>query len=166
MQALVIFDTKFGNTHRIAEAIARGVASVAEVRVMSGDEAFSSVASGERPDIVLIGGPTQNHGPSAGFRTLVEELPATLRGVPVACFDTRYRGPVLIMGSGAVTAAKTLARGGAEIVAPPESFFIGRHGPLEQQSLEPGEIERAEAWGRAFAVAQAGRFAGAAMVAR
>ena len=50
-------------------------------------------------------------------------------------------------------AAKALAKTGAEIVAPPESFFIVRHGPIPQQTLEPGEITRAEAWGRAVATA-------------
>lgn len=38
---------------------------------------------------------------------------------------------------------------GNELVEPPESFFISRGGPLERQTPEAGEIERAEAWGRA-----------------
>jgi flavodoxin len=156
MQTLVIYDSKFGNTEKIAEAIGRGIGSVSEVRVTSTVEATEALeALASRPDLVLVGGPTQNHGPSAGLRRFVEDLPAALRGVPTACFDTRYRGPVLLMGSAAAAAAKALAKTGAEIVAPPESFFIVRHGPMPQQTLEAGEITRAEAWGRAIATSSA-----------
>ena len=152
MQTLVIYDSKFGNTEKVAEAIARGVGPVSEVRVTSTAEATSVLETlSSRPDLVLIGGPTQNHGPSAGLRAFVDALPAPLQEIPAACFDTRYRGPVLLMGSAAAAAAKYLAKTGTEIIAPPESFFIVRHGPMPQQTLEPGEIERAEAWGRAIA---------------
>jgi hypothetical protein len=57
------------------------------------------------------------------------------------------------MGSAAAEAAKVLRKAGGKLVAPPESFFIGRGGPLERQTLEAGEIERAEAWGRAVGAA-------------
>ena len=152
MQTLVIYDSKFGNTEKVAEAIARGMSPVSEVRVTSTDGVTRTLeALAAPPDLVLIGGPTQNHGPSAGLRALVDALPAALRGIPTACFDTRYRGPVWLMGSAAAGAANALAKTGAEIVAPPESFFIVRHGPLPLQTLEPGEIERAAAWGRTIA---------------
>jgi hypothetical protein len=55
------------------------------------------------------------------------------------------------MGSAASAAAKAITKSGAALVAPPESFFIVRHGPMEHQTLEPGEVERAEAWGLALA---------------
>ena len=152
MQTLVIYDSKFGNTEKVALAIARGISQVSEVQVTATPEATHTLeALTSRPDLVLIGGPTQNHGPSNGLRSLMKALPATLRGIPAACFDTRYRGPVLLMGSAASAAEKALAKAGAEIVAPPESFFIVRHGPMEHQTLEPGELERAEAWGLALA---------------
>ena len=80
--------------------------------------------------------------------------PASFRGIPAACFDTRYRGPVLLlMGSAASAAEKALSKSGAELPAPPESFYIVRHGPMEHQILEPGELERAQAWGLAIATA-------------
>jgi flavodoxin len=152
MQTLVIYDSKFGNTEKIARAIARGVGGITEVRVMSTDEVARALeALASPPDLLLIGGPTQNHGPSAGLRAFVNDLPSALRGIPFACFDSRYRGPSLLMGSAGSAAAKALAKTGAEMVAPPESFFIVRHGPMPQQTLESGEIERAEAWGRAIA---------------
>jgi hypothetical protein len=57
------------------------------------------------------------------------------------------------MGSAAADVAKVLRKAGGQLVAPPESFFMGRGGPLERQTLEAGEIERAETWGRAIAAA-------------
>jgi flavodoxin len=159
MQTVVIHDSKFGNTEKTAEAIARGVRSVADVRVLSTTAAVRAAETlAVRPDLLLLGGPTHNHGPSAGLKAFLHGLPAELRGIPAACFDTRYRGPVLLMGSAAAGAAKVLARGGADIVAQPESFFIARKGPMELQQLESGELERAEQWGRAVATrAAAGR---------
>jgi flavodoxin len=147
MHTLVIYDSRFGNTEKIAAAIARGVGSVSEVRLTSTSEATSGNPLDSELELLFVGGPTQNHRPSAGLKTFLDTLPAVLHGIPAACFDTRYRGPVLLMGSAASAAAKALAKKRAEVIAPPESFFIVRHGPMERQTLEPGEIERAEAWG-------------------
>lgn len=60
------------------------------------------------------------------------------------------------MGSAANEAAKRLGDAGGHLVAPPASFFMARGGPLERQTLEPGELERAEAWGRAVGAALTG----------
>ena len=149
MQAVVIYDSKFGNTERIADAIARGVGTLGSVLVMDTVEAIGmGQRSADPPDLMLLGGPTQRRSPSPALRAFLDTLPASLQGVPVATFDTRYRGSTWIMGSAAAEAAKVLRKAGGELVAPPESFFIGRGGPLELQKLEAGEIERAEAWGR------------------
>jgi flavodoxin len=151
MQTVVIYDTKFGNTARIAQAIARGVGTLGSVRVMDTVEAAQSGA--ERPDLLLVGGPTQKRAMSPGLRDFVEALPPSLQGIPTASFDTRYRGSTLFMGSAANDATKLLRKAAGRLVAPPESFFIRRGGPLELQTLEPGEIERAESWGRAVGAA-------------
>jgi flavodoxin len=154
MQTVVIYDSKFGNTEKIAEAIARGVGTLSGVRVLSTAQAGGANGDpADTADLLVLGGPTHNHGPSAALRAFLSGLPASLRGIPAACFDTRYRGPVLLMGSAAAGAAKALAVTGSELVASPESFYMTRRGPLEQQQLEPGEIERAEQWGRAVASA-------------
>ena len=154
MQTLVVYDSKFGNTERIADAIARGAGTLGSVLVMDIAEAGGAGqrATG-RPDLMLIGGPTQRRSASPALRALIDTLPDSLRGVPVATFDTRYRASTWIMGSAAAEAAKVLRKLGSELVAPPESFFIGRGGPLERQTLEAGEIERAEAWGRSVGAA-------------
>lgn len=150
MQTVVVYDSKFGNTERIADAIGRGVGTLGSVLVMDTAEATGiGQRPAAQPDLVVIGGPTQRRSPSPALRAFVDALPASLQGVQVATFDTRYRGSTWIMGSAAAEAAKVLRKAGSAVVAPPESFFIGRGGPLERQTLETGEIERAEAWGRA-----------------
>jgi flavodoxin len=158
MRTVVIYDTKFGNTEKVARAIARGVGTAGSVHVMDTTGAGGPLA--EQPDLVLVGGPTQKRGATPSLRVFIDDLPARLRGVPAASFDTRYRGAKVLMGSAAVEASKRLEKAGGRLVAPPESFFIGRGGPLERQGLEVGELERAEAWGRAVA-AVASRAAGA-----
>jgi len=151
MQTLVIYDTKFGNTARIAEAVGRGAATRGTVRVAHTTEAAASLA--ERPDLLIVGGPTQRRGLSPELRAFVDALPRSLGGIPSASFDTRYRGSMWIMGSAAAEAAKRLSKAGGRLAAPPESFFIARGGPMEGQGLEAGELERAEAWGSAVVAA-------------
>ena len=155
MRTVVIYDTKFGNTAKIAEAIARGAGARGSVSVLDTAEAAMSLAV--RPDLLIVGGPTQKRGPSPALRRFVETLPPSLRGVSAATFDTRYRGATWLMGSAAGEAAKRLGNAGARLAAPPESFFITRGGPLEGQGLEAGELERAEAWGRGVGAAATSR---------
>lgn len=155
MLTVVIYDTKFGNTAKVAEAIGRGAGARGSVRVLDTAEAARSLT--ERPDLLIVGGPTQRRGLSPSLRGFVDALQPPLRGVRAATFDTRYRGATWLMGSAASEAAKRLGKAGARLAAPPESFFIARGGPLEDQGLEAGELERAESWGRVVGAAAASR---------
>ena len=154
MLTVVIYDTKFGNTEKIARAIASGAATFGSVRVMDTTEAAQPFA--ERPDLLIVGGPTQSRGLSPAMRGFVNALPESLQGIPATSFDTRYRLATWLAGSAASEAAKRLRKAGGRLVAPPESFFIARGGRIELQGLEPGELERAEAWGHTVGAALAG----------
>jgi flavodoxin len=150
MQTVVIYDTKFGNTEKVAHAVARGAGTSGSVRVLDTVEAAQSLA--ERPDLLIVGGPTQRRGMSPELRAFVDSLPGeSLQGGTIASFDTRYRGSTWLMGSAAGEVAKRVGKAGGRLMAQPESFFISRGGPLERQTLETGELERAEAWGRTVA---------------
>ncbi len=157
MQTVILYDSRFGNTEAIARAIARGAARHSSVTVLHAGDAQRDAALAAGADLVLVGGPTHNHRPSAGLKALASLLSTRVGGGAAGCFDTRYRGPVLLMGSGAAATAKVLSRAGVDLVAPPESFFIVRKGSVATQVLEPAEVERAEAWGRDVAVAAASR---------
>jgi flavodoxin len=144
----IIYDSKFGNTEKIAQAIARGASSVGEVRIASVAEADQLLI--QRPDLLFVGGPTQRHGMSPGLSAFVENLPAqALAGMAVATFDTRYRQAAWLSGSAAAGAAKRLRAAGGRLVTAPESFFISQaEHRLELQSLDEGELDRAQAWSR------------------
>lgn len=145
MNALVVFDTKFGNTERVARTIAAAlgerfttdVRPIAETQVIPVDLA-----------LLVVGGPTHAHGVDPVLKSFLGGVPAaTIRGVAAAAFDTRYHVPVLISGSAARAIAKRLHRKGARLVARPESFFV-EHG---EGPLADGELARAEAWARGLA---------------
>ena len=62
MRALVVYESVFGNTHAIAEAIGRGLASApdVEVEVVPVDDAVPGRL--EAVDLLVVGGPTHVHG--------------------------------------------------------------------------------------------------------
>jgi proline iminopeptidase len=159
MRTVVIYDSLFTNTAQVAQAIARGAGAgaTATVQVLGVAEAADRLS--ERPDLLLVGGPTQHHGLSKGLRGFLDGLPRrSLPGVPAAVFDTRYQMSAWMSGSAARDGAARLRRAGCRLVAPPESFFMQRDLPPEGdkrrhelEGLLPGELERAQAWGAAVA---------------
>jgi flavodoxin len=155
MKTLVIYDSKYGNTEKIAEAIARGAGVHGSVQVVPTTDAHAALAG--QPDLVFVGGPTQRRSISPGLLGFFETglVGAKLVNVPAASFDTRYKGSTWIMGSAAADTWKLLVKAGARPVAKPESFFMKGGGPMERQVLEAGEVERAEAWGQAVAASVA-----------
>ncbi len=165
MLTVVIYDSKFGNNEKIAGAIARGAGTLGSVRVT--DTTAASAPLAERPDLLLVGGPTQRRAMSPGLREFVDSLAGQgVSGVATGSFDTRYRGSTWLMGSAAGEATKRLKNAGARVVAPPESFFVeqekaprGVKPTAGMAHLLPGELERAEAWAAALVTAVASRIA-------
>jgi flavodoxin len=150
MAALILVDSEFGNTYRVAEAIADGLAPLgASILRIGGEEPPWDLTPGL--DLLLVGGPTMNRGLSPRLRHMLDVIAATTRDMPVAVFDTRLAGPEVFTGSASKQAAKRLRRAGAKLVAPPESFTVrrpstkGRSRP-EDVVLDDGELDRAGAW--------------------
>jgi flavodoxin len=62
LRALVVYESMYGNTQRIAEAIARGLRSAYVVQVVSvGGARYEHVGC---YDLIVAGGPTHAHGMS------------------------------------------------------------------------------------------------------
>ena len=143
MNAFVLYDSKFGNTERIAETIALAFQEAVPTRLSAIEDVPDLAEALAEVDILVIGGPTQVHGVSAGLRHMVESLGEdSLKGVRTAAFDTRLHGMKVVTGSAAVRLGRLLRRRGAWLVVPPTSFIVeGREGPLQ-----PGEVEHAQAW--------------------
>jgi flavodoxin len=164
MLTVVIYDSSFGNTARVAQAIGRGAATLGDVTVLSADEAGGRA---EHADLLFVGGPTQRHHMSPGLGVFLESLPRrSLQRVPAASFDTRYRMAAFLTGSAAKEAGGRLRRAGCVLIAPPESFFMEKDVPPKGErrrhaleDLEKGELARAEEWGRSVASAAFGGIA-------
>jgi Flavodoxin len=162
MKSLVVYESWFGNTERIARIVADALAVAGEVEVVSVDDELPPL---DEVDLLVVGAPTHVHGLSnrtsrkgaleqqgrdaaigIGVRGWIEALPPS-GGPRVAVFDTRAHRPVLLVGSAAQGIAKRLRRRGYTLATEPESFFIeGTPGPLEE-----GELERAAKWGSSLA---------------
>jgi flavorubredoxin len=137
----VVYDSRYGNTERVARAIAAALGASGPTRIVeAGDPAAFDTGD---VDLLVVGGPTEGHGVSPGLRERLDSLPGgAFRSVAAASFDTRLRLPLFLSGSAAREISEVLAARGARLVAPPESFFVGpRYGPLLD-----GEVERAAAW--------------------
>jgi flavodoxin len=153
MNSLVVYYSKFGNTQKVAAAVADALRSEGTVRVISADRLTASEL--EDTDLMVMGSPTHKMNLPEAVRSVLEALPKrSLRGASVAAFDTAYKMSGLL---GRLTAAPKLARrlrklGGRQIV-PPETFYVvEREGPLFD-----GELERAKRWGDAVLVAYSER---------
>jgi len=152
MMALVVYDSVFGNTEKVARAIANGLGTLVEVeQLRAGGQAALDL---EGVDLLVVGSPTRGFRPTEALDDLLKRLRSgSLRGVNVAAFDTRFkadeiksRGVRFVVKAGGYAAkriASQLKSAGGELIAPPEGFFVeDTEGPLK-----PGELERAAAWG-------------------
>ena len=62
MRAVIVCESMFGSTKKVAEAIAGGLADCAEVSVVPVTSADTHILDGA--DLVVVGGPTHTHGMS------------------------------------------------------------------------------------------------------
>lgn len=151
MNTVVVYTSRYGNTKGIAEAIADGLRDRGPVQVLSTEQASS--VSFETADLVVIGGPTEQHGMTESVAHLFDGARSSaLRGKAAAGFDTRLRWPRFLSGSAGARITQSLRAAGARLIAPEESFFVRGKATLgETAVLEPGEQERAAAWARFLA---------------
>jgi flavodoxin len=146
MNSLVIYDSKFGNTKRVAEKVGVVLAAPAINVSEVGPESIAGL------DLLVLGSPTQGGRPTQAIQEFLRQLPAdALRGVRVAAFDTRINsrdhGPFLrvltgVIGYAAGRMTSSLESHGGTAATKPEGFIVeDTEGPLEE-----GEEERASAW--------------------
>ena len=143
MNALVVYESQFGNTEQVALAIAGALRAFGQAQAVRVDPAHPIELQGV--DMLVVGGPTQSWGATSGIRAFLATIPPKqLRSLSVACFDTRLRQPRWLTGSAAGGMAKNLQKMGVSPLVPAESFLVsGKEGPLIS-----GELDRAAAWAR------------------
>jgi Flavodoxin len=173
VRAVIVYESMFGNTHVIADAIGKGLEPMLEVVVVSLAEAGREQLGDA--DLLVVGGPTHFHGMSrpssrkwaAGIAAkpsndLVLDREAEGPGVrdwltllghgrtKVAAFDTRFNGVAGFTGRASKAITRKLRKRGFEVVAKPESFLVD-----SKHHLQPGEEARAQEWGKRLAASVA-----------
>jgi flavodoxin len=158
MKALIIYDSMFGNTERVAQAMATALTDKSEVVARRVGDVNPVEFTGL--DLLIVGSPTQGFQPTPAIKKLLDHLPAqALRGVKVAAFDTRIAIEevgslfltvmVNLFGYAAKPIANRLQKKAGELIAAPEGFIVkGKEGPLQE-----GELERAAQWARQLTTA-------------
>ena len=135
MKALVVYDSVFGNTEKIAQAIGEAIGG----QVLRVGEVSPADLKGF--DLVIVGSPTHGGFPTPGIDGLLKASPP-LDGLNVAAFDTRTKRT--IFGYAAPRIARRLEKSGGKVRLPPEGFLVlGMEGPLVD-----GELERAAGWAK------------------
>ena len=160
MKTWVIYDSFFGNTEKIAQAIGAALGSPEEVSIVRATTPTPALPEGL--SMMVVGSPTRGFRQSNAVRDFVKGLPdGSLKGIRVAAFDTRIaledldsaigRFFVGRFGYAAKPIAVSLVKKGGELAAPPEGFRVAAsEGPLKD-----GELERAAAWANQLKAAPA-----------
>ncbi|UXM93513.1 flavodoxin family protein [Paenarthrobacter sp. JL.01a] len=165
MKALVVYESMYGNTRKVAEAIANGLdGAVSALAVPVSGVTADRVADCE---LLIVGGPTHVHGmsrpstrrsardvasatgevdigalTSVGVREWLDAMEPASPGQFAVAFDTRNHGPSFLTGRASKSISERLRRAGFSVLATAESFEVAP-GP----SMAPEELERARRWG-------------------
>lgn len=172
--ALVVYESMFGNTRAIAEAIADGLSATMDVTAVPVAEVRPEQLTAA--DLLVAGAPVHTwtlsrpstrkaafetaHKPGSGLSMEpgsdlpgMREWLAGLDAVTArfAAFDTRMVAPLGLSGSAARKIARGLRRAGLEPAAPRQFFRVTRH-----NELIAGELDRARRWGQRLATTETG----------
>jgi len=136
-KALVVYDSKFGNTERVARALAAGLEeAMVEVDCVKVDAVEFDELGGV--DLLCVGGPTHAWGASKPVKGFLERLNSVegLAGKKGFAFDTKMSRSRLA-GSGGGKIEGKLKGLGLTIVKPHASAIVkGSQGPLEEGAEE------------------------------
>jgi flavorubredoxin len=134
-RAVIIYDTKFGNTEKVAEALAEGMKKqgVKVDCINIGEVDISKLGD---YDLLAIGGPTHALGLSKPMKDFLKELEnVKLGGKRAFAFDTKYKSR--LAGSAGKRIEKKLKKLGMIIVKSHISAIVkGGEGPLEDGAEE------------------------------
>lgn len=157
MRVLVVYESMWGNTETVAQAVAARLAGIGAVDVTTSDAAPITV---DGYDLVAVGGPTHAfsmtrattraeavkshsapHEPVRGIREWLNEVHRPVTAIQAIAFDTRVDKPRL-PGSAAKAAKQHLRSLGFQTLVKQETFRVhGYEGPLLD-----GELEHARSW--------------------
>lgn len=151
MKTIIFYESFFGNTQLIAEAIGKSLEKNHKVQVLNVKEInWNDIAKSE---LLIVGSAIRGFMPCPDTKLFLKSIPPNcLKGLKVAAFDTRISLPAieskalrLLVKTGGYAAkhiAKALIKKGGNLVIHEEGFLVkGEKGPLVE-----GEQERAAKW--------------------
>lgn len=155
MRIMVVYNSAFGNTEKVANTIGDALAEQASVTVRQAVQVTPLDPTGF--DCLVVGSPTQKMNFTDGMRDFLAAIPEQgLAGINVAAFDTRisiddidsrigrFAARVFLHRYAAEPIADALATRGGQVVVEPAGFFVlDTEGPLKE-----GELDRAADWAR------------------
>ncbi len=153
MKTIILYESFFGNTGKIAQAIAEPFGNAALLKKI--DDVNLNELTGF--ELLIVGSATRGFRPCEKTKAFLKSIPENrLNGIKVAAFDTRIlletikSKPLRLLvktgGYAAKHIASALQKKGGKLVAPPEGFLVtGEEGPLAE-----GELERARNWATQF----------------
>lgn len=135
IRAIVIYDSIFGNTEKIAKALARGLEKqgvCVDCRKVDKVEASDVIDY----DFIAVGGPTHLAGVSKPMKKFLEKIDeADLRDKKGFCFDTRNHSRLNMfdLNSASKRIEKKMKKKKVNMIKQHESAIVeGREGPLEK----------------------------------
>lgn len=139
IKALVVYDSQYGNTEKLANTIARKL----QTHAVKADDVTDTMI--DEADTLIVGSPTQAWNPTSSVKSFLNRLQThDLSGVHAAAFDTGIH--TWYAGSAAKSINNTLAKLHCDIVAKPKEFVVtGTEGPLSD-----GQLQEAEKWAKAM----------------
>jgi len=169
MRAVIVYESLFGNTREVAEAVRDGIRSAyatAHVDCLAVGQADARAL--DQVELLVVGGPTHARGMSTGLsraigaramtaeeratvandvglRSWFHGLPKAPAGARAAAFDTRGSTPAV--GAAAPGIVRRLRHLGYVVIEPPQGFRVDDlKGPIHDD-----ELERARRWGASLA---------------
>lgn len=137
MSILVVYDSGFGNTKKVAEAVAEKIKGKAK----QVDDVVESDLSDI--DVLIVGSPINAWRPTKKVSSFLSDLKKmSLKDVKGAAFDTRIK--TRFSGDAATRIARKMTEAGINIIGQPAGFYVkNNEGPLVE-----GEIDRAIDWAK------------------
>ena len=150
MKVLVLYDSLYGNTKKVAEAVAGALKKFGTVKLVPVKSA--KLTDLKSVDLLVVGSPTHAGRAKPELQAFLDSIPTGgLRGKRVAAFDTRVAAAdvnvflkllITVIGFAAPKITKTLVAKGGTRAADPAGFIVtGKEGPLKD-----GELPRVAKW--------------------
>ncbi len=141
MKSLVVFDSLYGNTQKIAQVIADSLSS----KALSVTQV--NISDLNNLNLLVIGSPIHGGQATPAIQQFLSQLnPKNFQKIKVAVFDTRFLEKdvnfalkllLKTIGYAAPKMAATLTSNGFTLLTPPCGFIVkGKEGPLSSDQLD------------------------------